>query len=301
MNEHTPPDAAPETPAEADLEANTGEAGLPAFDHRRLRREITRDRALRLLIAGLVGAGVFFFVGWMPGRAGVTESWGLLVSGLLVLGVWITLSVGNARAAGAARGLLTMIEHDPVGIEHALSGLVQRRGLVGWVRVMIYHTWAALRHRQGNHTEAAAVCHDVLLQNLGPGEGARPALLLMLAESSLECGNPAAAYPALCGLYTVPLTLIQALQRMGLQLRYEVTLGEDEAALRQWHGKTDMAELMPAPLSGATHAMLAVAAARQHHPEIAAWLDARARLLCTDEQLDGLRKQGLALGLSVQA
>ncbi len=276
---------------------HTGEdaASLPAYEPDRFDREFTRDRWWRAFVAAGVGLGVFVFAGWMPGRAGVTPAWGLFVAGLLVLGVWVAFAVTNARAAGTARGLISLIEQDPAGVETNLASLLRRRGLVGWVRAMVYQTWAALRHRQGRHAEAVALCHGVLSRDLGPGEGSRPGLLLMLVESALECGDWPAAYFGLCALHGLPLTLGQVLQRLGLQTRYEVATGADESAFARWHAKTDLAELMPGHLCGATHAMLAVAAHRQDRFGSAAWLDARARLLCGPEQLRQLRQQGLAL------
>ncbi len=268
---------------------------LPTFSPGRMLREIQRDRLIRVALALAVGLAVLLLAGWLPGRAGVTAGWGLFVSALLVLAVWVTLSVGNAKAAGAARGLLVMVEHQPDQVEQVLPGLLERKALVGWVRVMLYHTWAALRHRQGRHAEAVSLCRSVLSQPLGPGEGARPSVLLLLAESALESGEMVSAYEALFATHAMPLTLGQVLQRLGLQTRYEVSTGADDAACQHLTAKAELAELMPGNLCGATHAMLAVSASRRGDAQRAAWLDARARLLCEPEQLEQLREQGLAL------
>jgi hypothetical protein len=77
----------------------------------------------------------------------------------------------------------------------------------------------------------------------------------------------------------------ELLQKTALQIRYEVTVGQDAAALHELTAKIDMIELMPAPQAGTLHALLALAARRSGHGELAAWLTDRAQLLCEPQQL----------------
>ncbi|MEM1026595.1 MAG: hypothetical protein AAGJ38_00765 [Planctomycetota bacterium] len=285
---------APETsPSEA--ASNEAMPTLPAFDPRRLEGELVRDRMLRTALGLAIGCAVFVLLVVLPGVYGADPGWSVLLAALLVLGVWVSRAVANAKAAGAARGLLMAAELSPAQAEARLGHWLERRGLIGWVRLMLYHAWAMLRHRQGQHAEAAALCGSVLGRSLGPGEGARPQMLLLLAESSLEANEPWGAYYALSQLHALPLTLNQLLQRLGLQVRYEVALGYEESALAQWRRKAELAELMPGPLCGVTHAMLGLAAYRKGEREAAAWLTYRAELLCEPEQMQRLRDQNLAV------
>ncbi|MEM8782812.1 MAG: hypothetical protein AAGE65_08125 [Planctomycetota bacterium] len=268
---------------------------LPAFDPAQLANELRRDRVIRSALGVAVGLAVFALLFVMPALYGADPSWTLLLAALLVLGVWVSRAVANAKAAGAARGLMLAAEVSPGNAEARLGHWLDRRGLIDWVRLMLYHAWATLRHRQGRHAEAAALCGSVLGRPLGPGEGARPQMLLLLAESSLEAGEPWGAYFALTQLHTTPLTLNQLLQRLGLQVRYEVALGYDDAAFSRWRRKAELAELMPGPLCGVTHAMLGLAAHRRGEHAAAAWLTRRAELLCEPDQLTRLREQRLAV------
>ncbi|MEM7577989.1 MAG: hypothetical protein AAF328_11020 [Planctomycetota bacterium] len=268
---------------------------LPAFNPARLEAELLRDRVLRLALGLLVGVAVSAVLVWLPGAYGIDPGLSLMLAALLVLGVWVSRAVTNAKAAGAARGLLAAAELSPPNAEVRLQPWLDRRALVDWVRLMLYQAWATLRHRQGRHAEAAAICASVLRRPLGPGEGARPQLLLLLAESSLEANDPWGAYFALTQLHGTPVTLNQLLQRVGLQVRYEVTLGNDHAALAHWPRKAELAELMPGPLCGVTHAMLGLAAYRTEQHDAAAWLTHRAELLCEPAQLKQLREQHLAV------
>lgn len=273
----------------------TAAGALPAFRPPRLERELQRDRAIRVALGCAVGLAVFVLLFVMPTYVGADPSWTLLLAACLVLGVWVSRAIANAKAAGAARGLMLAAELSPGNVEARLGQWLERRGLIDWVRLMLYHAWATLRHRQGRHAEAAALCGSVLARSLGPGEGARPQMLLLLAESSLEAGEPWGAYYALTQLHATPLTLNQLLQRLGLQVRYEVALQHDHAALDNWKRKAELAELMPGPLCGVTHAMLGLAAHRTNQPAAAAWLNRRAELLCEPGQLQRLREQHLAV------
>ena len=268
---------------------------LPGFTEQRLRREVRIDALCRLgLFVGVLAVVVLASVGW----AGV---WSGMLAAAAIIGGWVALSIVNAKTAGAARGLFAVIDQHPDAAEQAVAQLLAKRGLVSWVRMMVYHAWAALRHRQGRYEESAALCRGVLSRRLGPGEGARPNLLLMFVEASLETQRPFDAYPALGALYAVPLDLNEALQRLGLQTRYELMIGADNAAFDRWADKVAMAELMPPAQAGATHAMLALAAQRLGQTDAQRWLARRAELLCTPAQLDQLKRQGLAPGVSSAA
>lgn len=293
-NAHTPgPDAGPGGPGPGPGSGPGSAASvLPPFTPGRLQRELATDLACRFgLLALVLFVVLIASVGWAGQGAGV------LATGAVV-GGWVWLSILNARAAGAARGLFAVIEQQPDAAEHAVAQLLAKRGLVSWVRMMIYHAWAALRHRQGRYTESAALCQGVLSRKLGPGEGARTNLLLMLAEASLETDNPARAYPALLALYAMPVELSEALQRLGLQTRYELMIGAEASAFDRLPQKVAMAELMPAAQAGVTHAMLAVAAERLGQRAAQRWLMRRVELLCSPEQLEQLQSQGLAPAVS---
>lgn len=261
----------------------------------RVDAELQRDHLLRIAMGLAVGLGVFMLIAVLPASGSIAPQSGWLLALLVVFGAWIARAVADTKAAGAARGLLIAAELSPEQVEQRLAQWLERRGMVGWVRLMLYHAAATLRHRQGRHAEAAALCGRVLASPLGPGESARPQVLLLLAESALQAGQWWSAYAALQQLHALPLTLNQLLQRLGLQVRYEVSLGYDQWALHRWHTKTQLAELMPGPLCGLTHAMLGLAAHRTEQPETARWMNRRAGLLCTPEQLDQLREQGLAV------
>jgi len=257
---------------------------LPPFDPRRFARQLRVDAWLRtaLLIAVVVVLVATLAVGADD----------LLVSGLallLVVGAWVAVSVVNARVSQQLPMLTALIEAGASEAEPQLASLLGRRALFRWVRLVLYHRFALLRHRQQQPAEAAAVCAAVLSQPLGPARQVAASLSLIDADARLSLGDVPGAYAALARLHTQKLSLQEALQRLALQTRYEVAAGLDEHNVAGLERKLAMIELLPAAQCGEAHAALAVAAHRSGRTDAARWLAARAALLCEPEQLRGLR------------
>ena len=113
-------------------------------------------------------------------------------------------------------------------------------------------------------------------------------LLLLLVESSLRMGDLATAHAGLMELNRMQLSLIDRLQLLALQTRYEVACGYDTVALFDVDMKVRSAEMMPSPQCGALHAMLAGAAHRVGRANLAHWLRERATLFATEDQIESL-------------
>ena len=251
---------------------------LPVFDPRDLRRQLSIDQLLRW-VAAIAMLIILVYV-FTAGSNSILLTLGI-ISFILA---WFTLKAINARTGRELSHISNIIDADPERAEHWLAAAVQRRPLITWVRLMIYHRLAMLRHKQQRFLESAAICRSVLAYRLGPAESSRAHLLLILAEASLETRDIPTAYSALSQLYNIPLSLTEALQRLALQTRYELLSGNHAAALQNLTAKIEMAELLPAPQCGAIHQMLYLAATRAGHTQSATFLDQRVRLLLTPEQ-----------------
>ena len=118
----------------------------------------------------------------------------------------------------------------------------------------------------------------------------RPQLLLLIAEARLETGALEAAHAALIEVNHMPRDLQENLQAIALRTRYELAAGHADWAVREAATRVAWAELMPTPLSALTHAMLATAAGRAGHRELASWLWARVELLAGAEAAGKLRE-----------
>ncbi len=269
---------------------------LPNFRPRRFAWELARDAAMRWAV---VGAVVLLMVGLFVFEAGGSVV--SLIAAVVVIGAWIGMSLVSAKVTRDLPMLTAMVDSDPATAEDALVELLERKPLLRWLRLLLYHRLAAVRHHQGRHTEAATICRAVLAHPLGPAEPARAHLLLLLTESSLAVGDVYGAYHALLGLHATPLSLIEALQRLALQTRYESLIGADEAALWALEHKMALAELMPAPQCGSLHALWARSHDRLRADtgggDYSRYLWLRAELLCSPEQFAALRQGGWGAGI----
>ncbi len=265
------------------------------FEPHALLRPLAMDRALRwimgvVLVLAIIGGGEGSSVPLSP------FTWNVMV--ILLAVVWVGMITTSSRIAQQLPTLSMLIERDPAAAEAHLAEMLPRRMLQRSVRLLLFQQLAALRHRQQRFAEAATICQTLLTQMppgshglrlpgiIPAGQHVRAQLLLLLAEARLQCRDLVGAYVALAELHRCELNLLETLQRLALQTHYEVLAGHDAHALWRLREKILCAELMPAPQCGAMHLLLATAAERMGDVEQAAYLHARAELLCTPQQLE---------------
>jgi hypothetical protein len=258
-------------------------ASIAPFAPDRFYNDLWFDSAIRWSVIVLVAtaAGYLFLYDL------TSTTTGLAVVMLLAFG-WIAINAISATTWRTLPQITTTIAHNPDAAEALLAEQLKRRPLVRWVRLMLYHRLASIRHRQQRFHESANICQTLLNQSLGPARNQRNPLLLMLLEASLHTGQLHAAYSALLQLHAQPLTLVESLQRLTLQTRYEVLAGHDHAALAGVRKKLLLSELMPAEHCGAMHAMLTTSATRTGQQQLADWLWRRTKLLSSPAQLKKL-------------
>lgn len=251
------------------------------FNPRRLRRRFARDRLvwwalLTTILLFIFAADVLVPDATMTGH----------LAFLVLLGFWLWVNMAGARALRQLPVIVAALESQPDQAADMAQAALRRWPLQRALRAALYHRLASAWHRMGRFAEASLLCHALLSQPLGrAGAGMRSSLLLMMAECRMQCGDVIGAYAALAEAAVLPLSTFEMLQKTALQIRYEVTVGHDAAALHDLPAKIDIIELMPAPQCGVLHALLAVAARRGGRAELADWLTARARLLCDPAQL----------------
>lgn len=267
--------------------SNDTEATIPPYEPKVFQRQMRLDALVRWSI--VVAVVAYVMVAVFAEAFGANESSVLSILILLVLGgAWVAASLNSAKVWQRLGGITAMLEQSPKAAEREIAWCLRRWPLHRAVRLLVYHRLAVLRHRQQRFAEAAAICQAVLAWPLGAAEQARPHLLLMLVEAKLECGDLVGAYHGLLGLYRARLSFMESLQRMALQIRYQLTAGYDDLTLQGIGHKIQLAEMMPAPQCGVMHAMLALAAKRAKRGELAKWLQRRADLLCWPQQLKTL-------------
>jgi hypothetical protein len=253
---------------------------VAAFSEPTLRTQLRLDAVLRW------GALVSLIVIFVQGSAtGSTGNFVMTLLTLLAGGLWVGTSLISANVAQSLGRINDMLDHNPASAEAVIASGLARKPLARSVRLALYHRVAVLRHRQQRFAESAAICRSLLAMDQGRSLESRPHLLLMLVEADLHTGDINGAYQALLELHQIKLRLGERLQLLALQTRYELTIGQDAAAVANLQQKVAMAEMMPAPQCGMLHAMLSSAAARLGQHDRSTWLGRRAQLLCTAEQL----------------
>lgn len=268
------------------------------FDRLRFDRQRTLDRLINGGFIWIVVFALLLALGLPMLNLGGLWIVSSLLAPLALLGAWLVLTQTTAQIGRALPLISTLIERDPAGAEQAIQKALSRYPVMRWARLLTYHRLATLRHRQRRFDEAGEICFAVLCEPLrGPAAAARPHLLLMLAESKLETGDLPGAYHTLDTLYRTRLSLVEALQRLALQTRYELMVNAPAAAMHAGRQKIELAELMPPAQCGAMHAMLAYAAQQTNQPQIARWLWDRARLLTPPTLLKQFEQGGFNVGV----
>lgn len=273
-------------PAEgrAIAELATGERlACAPFEGQRLQRQLAADAAAGwAMVAGLVAALLATVV--LPEASQLAAN----AIFLAVLVLWMVVNLRSAQIVRQLPQITAALEEDPAGAEAQLAWALRRRALLRSVRLLLYQRLALLRHRQNRCAETGAICQALLAQEHRVLRPMRAGLLLMLAESQLACQQFLPCYEALRQLSGLRLNLLEVLQKLLIQTRYEVGVGQWAAALQKLKQKVAAAELMPAAQCGTLHALLALAARRAGRQAEGEWLGRRAELLCEERQLAAL-------------
>jgi hypothetical protein len=262
--------------------APPAERCCPPFHPATLQFQMNMDAAWRLGSVAMMAAALIF-----AAHSSAASHLAYLLALFVVVG-WIAISISSARVWQVLARVTALLEHAPQHAETLIADALSRRALHRAVRLLMYHRLAVLRHRQQRFAEAAAICQALLAYNLGAVRQVRPHLLLLLAECRLLACDLYGAWLALGELAPMELNLIESAQRMALRTRYEIAAGYYQLACQDVRQKVQLSELMPPAQCGALHAMLAFAARHCDHGQLADWLQQRAELLCTPQQIQSL-------------
>lgn len=238
----------------------------------RFRRDLTVGTVLR--VALLTAAG-FCIVGPLLG-VGFNATLALVVIGV----VWAVLTQRSARGSVlAANSPLLIASGRFEEAEHQIDSALRSFSMFKTSKLLSLHHLAVLRHAQRRWGDCASLCRAVLGQRLGSLNGLNRPSRLILTDALLELGDLRGAYETMNGLYSQRLTLLEAVNLLGLQLDYCSRIGAWEPMMANVWTKIHLAELMPTSSSARAQAFLALAARRTGREDWAKWLSRRAELL----------------------
>jgi hypothetical protein len=235
-----------------------------------------RDVKLSVLLkAALLVCAVASFMGPAIGLK-IDASLVLLVIG----GVWVFLSMRSVHGSRLAAGSPLLIAAGRWdAAEEQIDGALRAFSLSKKVKVLSLHHLAVLRHAQRRWQESAMLCRALLNQRSGSARGLVRATRLILADSLLELNDLSGAHESLSRLHGDPMSLVESLQLMLVQLDYESRIGAWSHMMGGVAGKVQMAELMSGEAAARAQAFLALAAQKLGQTDWAVWLRRRVELL----------------------
>lgn len=253
------------------------------FDPQRFERQLamtdfTRRALLTIFIAGYIGS-------YLPGFEQARYPY---MAMFLAIGGWIAASFASARTARLAQhaARLAGSQAPPEQTESALREVIGRFTLYRAVRLTVYQHLAMLRHRQGRFAESSAICSALLSQDDRQlTASVRTTLTMMFTEDRLQLNDLPGAYGGLASLHQQQLSMVESVQALLLELRYEAACGYDQQLLWNLPARFELIDMMPPPASAMCHRLLAGAAERSGLRQIAAYLRNRAELLVGPEEV----------------
>jgi len=249
---------------------------------RRLRRDLSVTRSLRLL-SFLALMAVVVSSSQLPSPMNKRVFFGVFI-GTLIL--WAFTMMQAARFGQQLRTASTLLN---IGrLEDAEVWLQRVLKQFSWstqVKTMAAQHYAALFFRRDAHEQVVQICQELLKERMAHIENVWVNTRLMLADSLLLLGQVPAAYDAIRPLYDSPLSLVDRMRLLPIQLRYELGADYATAAVQNLPEKVELAELLDSPRASLVHALLAEACRRLGMAEEQTFLAERAWLYYDVDQL----------------
>ena len=246
----------------------------------RVRRDLTLSILLKAALS--CAALVCFF---MPGPDNARF---LALLGIGSFWFWLNLnSARSSRMAAQSPSLIASGQFEEA--ERNIEQSVLTFSLIRVVKLQTLHHLAMLRHAQRRWKESAMLAQALLGQRLGALQPLSKSTRLLLADSLLEMNDLRGTYNTLASLCQEQLSLAETLNLLAIQMDYSARAGGWDSMLLKIMDKVQLAELMPARISGRTQAFLALAAKKMKRGDLASWLSGRAELLADRETLVGER------------
>lgn len=243
------------------------------------RRGMTVGAAVRglmwVLVLGAAIAGPFY-----------RPQADVLIVLIFLAALWTLLVVRSFRAARLTADFPQLVATGQFDqAETQIESTLRAFSLFRPAKLLALHQLAVLRHAQDRHADAAALARELLQQRLGRLSGLSTSTHMILAQSSLELGDLAAAGQALGQVGGRALVIGESLNLIALQLDYQSRIGAWDAMMTDWMPKVQMAEVMPSAPAAVSQALLALAAKKTGRDDAAKWLGDRAALLADVQEL----------------
>jgi hypothetical protein len=253
----------------------------------RCARQMTLARSLRMVLLSVTILIPLVAPILASRRAGLVADLLLWLPPMTVMAVWVLASIAGVRVSKLVQSAPSLIAAGFLDqAELRLAEGISRFTLVRSSKVLALHHLALLRHAQRQFADSlrladAAIFHGADRADEHAGVSAR----LLIAEAALELGDLPRCHAALQSLRLRPLQLSDLLHLTALEIDYLSRIGAWREMLSDVRARVDLSELMPAPVSVRSQALLALAARETGQSELADFLVRRCVLLADVEEL----------------
>lgn len=251
-----------------------------------LRRQLLFATLARMLLTGIVGAGLLGALRHDPASTGSTLSGGLSTlwsAAILAVVVWVTLLIFSVRQVRASNRASAYIASGRLDLAEAqLKNAVRRFSLYRNSKLMACHNLAVVAHGQKCYQASAELCNGILSMWSWSriSQGLHRVCRILLADCHLFLGDTASASRVIESLSPQDphLSLAEQLLLLPIELRCQIANAEYERAADSLPWKISRAELLDSPKAALAHALLAEACRQTGQTERAAFLQRRAEL-----------------------
>jgi len=242
---------------------------------RTLRRQVTLATFMRIALIVLLGAGLLWSMR-LPEETGRRITMGVLAIGVLlvILAAVGTLKLTRDVQAGNMLMSRGRLEEAAVWLRRAIG----RFTLSTQGKFIAAQQMGMLLARQDAYAQVVRLCREMLSYRVSRWRSVWFAVRVMLADSLLMLNRASEAYDAIQPVFSAPMSLLERMRILPVQLRYELASDNAASAVQDLEEKTRIAELLDAPRAALVHALLAEACDRQSMPEARDYLLQRAWL-----------------------
>jgi hypothetical protein len=231
---------------------------------RTFRRQVALATSVRIALIVLLGIGLFWSM-QLPQETGRRMTLAVLGLGLLMV---VLATVGTLRLTRDVQaGNMMMSRGRPEEAAIWLRRALSRFTISTQGKFIAAQQMGMVLLRQDAYTQVVSLCREMLRHRLSRWRSVWFAVRVMLADSLLMLHRESEAYEALRPVFIAPMSLLERMRILPVQLRYELASNNTASSVQDLEKKTQIAELLDAPRAALVHALLAEACDRESMPE----------------------------------
>ncbi len=227
---------------------------------RSFRRHVIMSTGLRIAMFVLLGIGLMVSMS-MPQESSRRMTMAVLGVGLMLV---VLAAMGTLKMTRDVQaGNLLLNRGKLAEAAASLRRAIGRFSFSSQGRFIAVQQFGILLQQQHAYGEVVRLCREMLRYRLKRWRSVCFSVRVMLADSLLMMNREAEAYDAMRPVFDQPMSLLERIRILPVQLRYELASDNAASAVKDLPEKAKLAELMDGPRASLVHALLAEACERQ--------------------------------------